>query len=272
MMHAFVGFVLSAALVLAPKMIVKPGTQACYEIQLPNCWHTVGDNACFEHQKDADLYQSRRMPPEAMSDDYYFYQRPRAEPNILILSAVSRLYVGRHVPFTKLIPTPGAVSKERWAIRFAHPPEIRLATEAELADAVELKTNQKFSYASPLVGNRRYQPSGPLITDNGVRESVDSKYVAISSWNYGGVGLGLDELLNVFGNLFSSKSSKWWVDVFEQASGRRVIGIAGKMGGRADAVLAGLQWIEGNRFIFPLSSTFDHFEICDAEEARSGPK
>jgi hypothetical protein len=256
---------------------VTTGKDACYEIRLPKCWHYADGRYCLGDQamnlQPAYLYEFRRVAiqPDAIFVGSRHKEAFRSSPH------------GDQDKFATR-PQPGDPSSvirespERYAITLGKPVRIRHATAAEWNNADPL-----LAFASPAApdhnhfdrsdeSNRRayiyvgrsFAKSGPLwALGNENLLSGDGRYLTVHSWDGNGGGCGDWVCLPIPSN----NTGRYWIDLYEVATGRRLLAVTGKThyaGG--DNFVAGAQW-SGNYFVLPLTATLDRFLLCDADAA-----
>jgi hypothetical protein len=106
---------------------------------------------------------------------------------------------------------------------------------------------------------------GPKGLVTALPSPVTVKYLAVHSWDGNGGGCG-----DSYGPCFNN-TGHYWIDLYEVATGRRLILITGKTHNvSGDHFLAGVQWFGKHWLAFPLAETLDQFVLGNVDAMNVG--
>jgi len=134
----------------------------------------------------------------------------------------------------------------------------RVLPQSKAGADIKAENGKPLPYAG-----RTFAPSGRywwLSPLNSTRLSVDNAYLALISWDG---TVNLPEPVGVFQS--TRMKGRYFVDLYHVPTGRRLALIRGSFRNVAPGFATDSFWIEGPRFILPVSSDMRRFVLCEVQ-------
>lgn len=247
---------------------IGAGKHACSVIHTPQCWHeTTHDTAC----RVPDL------PDIKISPENGRYAFRRVADHISIGYEYPRGASPQDSGHLENFLVPG---DEHYEIEMGKTPRLRLITQDEwlTQEPVPItvkaaKTvrafypeSDKTVRAVKFVG-RSFPKTGPRFPFNdrdATSVSAKEKFLTVHSWS------GTENTCDTFLCFGLPPHGRYWIDLYDVASGQRVVEIKGRYWDLEAAQLFGAtMWLDDRYFVLPLNGDLRTFLFCDM--ARKAP-